>query len=96
MAHGIIRMCCSVIIYVSALAMIQKNPASLTLGVIISVTTYMELFANAVFELCQRLQNITTLTTNLERIFELMYEEPAIKDSPDAAVSSANQRPCML
>ena len=86
MAHGIIRMCCSVIIYVSALAMIQKNPASLTLGVIISVTTYMELFANAVFELCQRLQNITTLTTNLERIFELMYEEPAIKDSPDAAV----------
>ena len=84
MAHGIIRMCCSVIIYVSALAMIQKNPA--TLGVIISVTTYMELFANAVFELCQRLQNITTLTTNLERIFELMYEEPAIKDSPDAAV----------
>lgn len=86
MAHGIIRMCCSVIIYISALAMIEKNPAILTLGVIISVTTYMELFANAVFELCQRLQNITTLTTNLERIFELMYEEPAIKDLPDAKI----------
>ncbi len=84
MAHGIIRMCCSIVIYVSALIMISKNPASLTLGVIISVTTYMELFANSVFDLCQRLQNITTLTTNLERIFELMYEEPAIKDTPES------------
>lgn len=84
MAHGIIRMCCSIVIYVSALVMISKNPASLTLGVIISVTTYMELFANSVFDLCQRLQNITTLTTNLERIFELMYEEPAIKDTPES------------
>lgn len=91
MAHGVIRMCCSVIIYVSALAMIMKNPASLTLGVIISVTTYMELFANSVFDLCQRLQNITTLTTNLERIFELMYEEPAIKDMPGAKTLPAIQ-----
>lgn len=86
MAHGIIRMCCSIVIYVSALIMISKNPASLTLGVIISVTTYMELFANSVFDLCQRLQNITTLTTNLERIFELMYEEPAIQDTPESKI----------
>lgn len=86
MAHGVIRMCCSVIIYVSALYMITKDPNALMLGTIISVTTYMELFANSVFDLCQRLQNITTLTTNLERIFELMYEQPQIKDKPDATI----------
>lgn len=84
MAHGVIRMCCSVIIYVSALSMIMKSPSSITLGAIISVTTYMELFANSVFDLCQRLQTITTLTTNLERIFELMDETPGIQNKENA------------
>lgn len=82
MAHGVIRICCMIVIYVASFIMIQADPTTLNLGVIVSVTTYMQQFAEAVFNLCQRFQNITTLTTNLERIFELMYEEPAIQDKP--------------
>ena len=84
MSHGIIRICCMIVIYVASFLMIQSDPTTLNLGVIVSVTTYMQTFAEAVFNLCQRFQNITTLTTNLERIFELMYEEPAIQDKADA------------
>lgn len=84
LAHGGIRICATIIIYGVSFYMIMKNPEYIKLGVIVSVTTYMQQFADAVFNLCQRFQNITTLTTNLERIFELMYEEPKIEDKQDA------------
>ena len=86
LAHGAIRICATIIIYGVSFYMITKNPLAIKLGVIVSVTTYMQQFADAVFNLCQRFQSITTLTTNLERIFELMYEEPKIEDKKDAYI----------
>lgn len=56
----------------------------LKLGVVVSVATYMQQFAEAVYNLCMRLENITTLTTDLERIFEVLYEKPSIQEKEDA------------
>lgn len=85
LAHGGIRLVCIVVIYGMSLYMITGNPlTTLTLGLVVSLTTYVQQFADALFNLCQLLQNITTLTTNMERIFELLGEEPAIADAEDA------------
>lgn len=85
LAHGGIRLVCLIVIYGTALYMITGNPlTTLTLGLVVSLTTYVQQFADALFNLCQLLQNITTLTTNMERIFEVLGEEPAIADAEDA------------
>lgn len=85
LAHGGIRLICIVVIYGVSLYMITNNPmTTLTLGLVVSLTTYVQQFADALFNLCQLLQNITTLTTNMERIFELLLEEPSITDKKDA------------
>ncbi len=87
LAHGGIRLICIVVIYGVSLYMITNNPmTTLTLGLVVSLTTYVQQFADALFNLCQLLQNITTLTTNMERIFELLLEEPSITDKKDAKV----------
>jgi ATP-binding cassette subfamily B protein len=85
LAHGGIRLVCIIVIYGVSLYMITGNPlTTLTLGLVVSLTTYVQQFADALYNLCQLLQNITTLTTNMERIFELLGEEPAIRDAEDA------------
>lgn len=85
LAHGGIRLICIIVIYGVSLYMITNNPlTTLTLGLVVSLTTYVQQFADALFNLCQLLQNITTLTTNMERIFELLGEEPSIKDAENA------------
>ncbi|HWT76719.1 MAG TPA: ABC transporter ATP-binding protein [Mobilitalea sp.] len=84
LSHGVIRIISNILLYTVALVIIIKNPTSLTLGVLVSVTTYMQMFAEALFSLCQRFQNIATLTTNMERIFEVLETEPKVKDSEDA------------
>ena len=87
LAHGGIRLICIIVIYGVSLYMITNNPmTTLTLGLVVSLTTYVQQFADALFNLCQLLQNITTLTTNMERIFELLLEEPSITDKKDAKV----------
>lgn len=85
LAHGGIRLVCIIVIYGVSLYMITGNPfTTLTLGLVVSLTTYVQQFADALFNLCQLLQNITTLTTNMERIFEVLEEKPAIADAEDA------------
>lgn len=85
LAHGGIRLVCLIVIYGTALYMITVNPlTTLTLGLVVSLTTYVQQFADALFNLCQLLQNITTLTTNMERIFEVLGEEPAVTDAEGA------------
>lgn len=85
LAHGGIRLVCIIVIYGVSLYMITGNPlTTLTLGLVVSLTAYVQQFADALFNLCQLLQNITTLTTNMERIFEVLEEEPAVADAEDA------------
>lgn len=85
LAHGGIRLVCIIVIYGVSLYMIMTNPmTALTLGLVVSLTTYVQQFADALFNLCQLLQNITTLTTNMERIFEVLSEEPAVADDKKA------------
>lgn len=84
LSHGVIRIISNILLYSVALVIILKNPTSLTLGVLVSVTTYMQMFAEALFSLCQRFQNIATLTTNMERIFEVLATEPKVQDQNDA------------
>lgn len=85
LAHGGIRLVCIIVIYGVSLYMITGNPlTALTLGLVVSLTAYVQQFADALFNLCQLLQNITTLTTNMERIFEVLEEEPAVADAEDA------------
>jgi len=84
LSHGVIRIISNALLYTVALIIIIKNPTSLTLGVLISITTYMQMFAEALFSLCQRFQNIATLTTNMERIFEVLETEPKVVNAPNA------------
>ena len=84
LSHGVIRIISNILLYTVALIIILKNPTSLSLGVLISVTTYMQMFAEALFSLCQRFQNIATLTTNMERIFEVLETEPKVIDVDQA------------
>lgn len=84
LSHGVIRIISNILLYIAALIIILKNPTSLTLGVLVGVTTYMQMFAEALFSLCQRLQNISTLTTNMERIFEVLETPPTVSDEKSA------------
>lgn len=87
LAHGGIRLICIIVIYGASLYMIMNNPlTTLTLGLVVSLTTYVQQFADALFNLCQLLQNITTLTTNMERIFELLGEKSSVEDEKDAKI----------
>lgn len=84
LSHGIIQAVCSVFLYTVALWIITQNNSSLSLGVLVGITTYMQMFAEALFIVCKKIQNISTLTNNLERIFEVMDTEPQVKDSEDS------------
>ncbi len=73
LSHGIIRTMCTVVIYITALFIVTHNVgAGITIGALVTVTTYMQRFSNAVFVVCQRLQSITNVTSNVERIFEVL------------------------
>lgn len=85
LSHGIIRIMCTVILYVTALFIATHNVgAGITLGALVTITTYMQRFSNAVFVVCQRLQSITNLTSNVERIFEVLDTPAKIYDSENA------------
>lgn len=85
LSHGIIRIMCTVILYVTALFIATHNiGAGITLGALVTITTYMQRFSNAVFVVCQRLQAITNVTSNVERIFEVLDTPAKIYDSEKA------------
>ncbi len=81
LSHGVIRTLCTVILYMTALFITTHNVgAGLSLGALVTVTTYMQRFSNAVFVVCQRLQSITNVTSNVERIFEVLDTPAKITD----------------
>ncbi len=85
LSHGIIRIMCTVILYATALFIATHNiGAGITLGALVTITTYMQRFSNAVFVVCQRLQSITNVTSNVERIFEVLDTPAKIWESENA------------
>jgi len=82
LSHGIVRLSCVILIYaVSLLIVTYGGPGELTLGALVSVTTYMQIFSEAVFNVCQRLQDISVLTTNLEKIYDTMEAEENVTEA---------------
>lgn len=82
MAHGVINGIGTIAIYLAALMIITHNwGAELTLGSIVVVSTYMNVFSNSINTICQRLQTIANITSNVERIFEVIDTENEIVES---------------
>lgn len=85
LAHGIIQMMSTMVLYVGALFITTHHlGAPLTLGALVSITTYMQQFSNAVFVICQQLQSITNISANIERIFEVLDTPADIVEAVDA------------
>lgn len=80
-----VRILCSVAMYITALFVItHNNGAGLTLGALVVITTYMQRFSHAVYVVCQQLQSIASITSNIERIFEVLDTESDIQEKKDA------------
>ena len=80
-----VRILCTLAMYLTALFIITNHiGAQLTLGALVIITTYMQRFSNAMFVVCQRLQSITNITSNVERIFEVLDTESEIVEKCDA------------
>ncbi len=57
---------------------------ALTMGKLISFITFMGMFSAPLNNISNINQQIESATTNMERVFEVMETEPAIKDKEDA------------
>lgn len=80
-----VEVICSVAMYLTALFIITHSiGAELTLGALVVVTTYMQRFSSSLYVICQRLQSITNVTSNVERIFEVLDTESEIVEKEDA------------
>lgn len=85
LSHGIIRMLSTMALYMGALFFTTNHIGTpLTLGALVSITTYMQQFSNAVFVICQQLQSITNVSANIERIFEVLDTPCEITEAADA------------
>lgn len=84
MSNGIVRIINVVVIYATALFIITKLKSPLSLGALVTVSTYMTTFSSCLCTICQRLQFIANATANIERIFDVLDTDPLVKDSPDA------------
>lgn len=81
LAHGIVSGVCTIVIYITALLIITNDwGAALKLGSIVTIAAYMQRFSGAVNVICQRLQTIANITSNVERIFEVLDTETEIKE----------------
>lgn len=79
------RIICMLLVYFAALVIIDKGlGVPLTLGVILAVDSCMEIFSDCIGGVCQRLQKMTAVTTNLERIFDTMDAQPDVTDAEGA------------
>ena len=84
LAHGIINGVCTIMIYLMSLLIITKNSGTtLNLGAVVTIATYMQRFSNSVNVVCQRLQTIANVTSNIERIFEVLDEEVEISEADE-------------
>lgn len=82
LAHGVINGIGTIAIYMAALMIITHNwGAALTLGSIVVISTYMNVFSSSINTICQRLQTIANITSNVERIFEVIDTENEIVES---------------
>lgn len=82
LAHGVINGIGTIAIYISALMIITHNwGAELTLGAIVVISTYMNVFSGSINAICQRLQKIANITSNVERIFEVIDTENEIVEA---------------
>lgn len=80
-----VRILCSVAMYITALFIITHGSGrGLTLGALVVITTYMQRFSNAVYIVCQQLQSVASITSNIERIFEVLGTENDIKEKENA------------
>lgn len=80
-----VRILCSVAMYITALFIITNGSGKeLTLGALVVITTYMQRFSNAVYTVCQQLQSVAGITSNIERIFEVLNTESDIKEKENA------------
>ncbi len=84
MSNGIVRIINVVVIYATALFIITRLKSPLSLGALVTVSTYMTTFSSCLCIICQRLQFIANATANIERIFDVLDTDPLVKDSPDA------------
>jgi len=85
MAHGVVNGIGTIAIYMAALLIISHNwGEALTLGAVVMVATYMNVFSGAINTICQRLQTITNITSNVERIFEVIDTESEIVEANNA------------
>ena len=84
LAHGIINGVCTIMIYLMSLLIITRNSGTtLNLGAVVTIATYMQRFSNSVNVVCQRLQTIANVTSNIERIFEVLDEEVEISEADE-------------
>jgi len=82
LAHGVINGIGTMAIYATALLIITNNwGQSLDLGSIVVISTYMSRFSGSINIICQRLQKIANITSNVERIFEVIDTDNEIVES---------------
>lgn len=80
-----VEVICSVAMYLTALFIITHHiGAELTLGALVVVTTYMQRFSNSLNTIGHRIQSIATVTSNVERIFEVLDTESEIQEKNGA------------
>lgn len=85
LSHAGVRILCTVAMYLTALFIITNHiGAELSLGALVIITTFMQRFSNAMYVVCQHLQSITNVTSNVERIFEVLDTESDIVEKNDA------------
>lgn len=85
LSFAVVRIMCTIAIYLLSLFIITHGiGASLTLGALVTVASYMQRFSGAVSVICQRLQSITNITSNIERIFEILDTSAQIEEKVDA------------
>lgn len=85
LSYAGVRILCTLAMYFTALYIITNHTgAQLTLGALVTVTAYMQRFSSAVNVLCQRLQSFTNVTSNIERVFEVLDTPSGIVEKEDA------------
>ena len=85
LAHSIINGIGTIAVYLAALFIITNDwGKTLTLGSIVVISTYMNTFSRAVNTICRHLQTIANVTSNVERIFEVIDTENEIEESNNA------------
>lgn len=85
LAHGIVNGIGTIVVYLTALMIITYDWGKpLSLGAIVVISTYMSVFSNAVNTICRHLQTIANVTSNVERIFEVIDTESEIVEAKDA------------